>query len=222
MSVTTFERYSPFCHELESLNPEWEAVAGMRIPRRFAEAEGGRSRPGALMICDVSALPKLGVVGSHAAEWLAAQGVSAPGETYEWRGLHSDGGIVVRLPFDEFFIEDGLAGRVVPVLKANLGGGQSGCYPIERQDAGLLVTGSEIFALLAQCCGVDFAREPEHAVMTRVAGVSCMVLLRKDSAALRIWCGTGAAVYLWETLGAIVQDLGGHPVGLDAVGTQLS
>jgi sarcosine oxidase subunit gamma len=155
------------------------------------------------------------MAGPCAAEWLAVQGISVSAETYEWRGLQGDAGLVVRLPSDEFFVEDGLDGCAVLVLKANLGGGQAGCYPIERQDAGLLVSGAAVLELIEHCCGVDFGKEPEHAVMTRVAGVSCMVLCNKAVPALRVWCTSGVAVYLWETLSEIAHDLGGGPVGLD-------
>jgi len=215
--VRSYERCSPLQGVFEKLNPQWETVAGMRLPRRVGEPATEWERAGSVCLCDVSALPKLGIAGARAAEWLQTQGVAVPNKIYEWRALHADAGLVIRLPLDEFFIEDDPEGRVIPILQANLAGGQAGCYPMERQDAALLVSGSAMLELMEQCCAVDFAREPEHAVMTRVAGVSCMVLCKRAVPALRLWCATGVAVYLWETLSEIARDLGGGPVGLDGV-----
>jgi hypothetical protein len=201
----------------EKLNPEWETVAGMRTPRRL----DAPAHAGGLGLCDASALPKFGMAGPCAAEWLAVQGISVPGSIYAWCALRGDTGLIVRLPFDEFFIEDGPEDLTVPVLKANLGDGQAGCYPIERQDAGLLVcepegsirpAGAAITALMEQCCAVELARERGNFLMTRVAGVNSMLLWRPP--ALRLWCSASVAIYLWETLCEIAHDLGGDPVGL--------
>ena len=57
--------------------------------------------------------------------------------------------------------------------------------------------------------------------MTRVAGVSCMLLPLKDSAGLRIWCEASLGQYLWDTLLEIVRELGGMPVGWQAIRDRL-
>ena len=55
--------------------------------------------------------------------------------------------------------------------------------------------------------------------MTRVAGVSCMVLplQAKGAPAFRFWLDASYGSYLWEALLEIVRDQGGDAIGLDAL-----
>lgn len=188
----------------------------MQTPRSFRKPAVSEAAC-ALHIADISVLPKMGVAGPRAAEWLKAQGIAVPARIYDWGRLPQGKGLIIRLPYDEFFLDDGLDGTTVPALRDLLGEGLTGAYPIERQDTGLLVSGSDVLKLMLQCCGVDFTKETDRVVMTRAAGVSCMALWTKPLDTLRLWCPTGAAVYLWNALSEIVHDLGGAPAGLDTV-----
>jgi len=214
--VRNYERCNPLRQPIEKLDPEWEVVAGMQIPRSFRKPAGA-GKSGALHIADVSVLPKMGLAGPRAAEWIKAQGIAVPARVYDWGHLPQGKGLVIRLPYDEFFLEDGLDANTVSALRDTLGEGLTGCHIIERQDTGLHISGSDVLKLMLQCCGVDFTKETDRAVMTRVAGVSCMALWTKPLEVLRLWCPSGAAVYLWNALSDIVHDLGGTPAGLDTV-----
>jgi hypothetical protein len=48
-----------------------------------------------------------------------------------------------------------------------------------------------------------------------------MVLPLKESAGLRIWCEASLGQYLWDTLLEIVRELGGMPVGWQAIRDRL-
>ena len=48
-----------------------------------------------------------------------------------------------------------------------------------------------------------------------------MVLPLKDSAGLRIWCKESLGQYLWDTLLEIARELGGMPVGWQAIRDRL-
>ena len=55
--------------------------------------------------------------------------------------------------------------------------------------------------------------------MTRVAGVSCMILplQAEEAPAFRFWLDPSYGSYLWEALLEIVRDQGGDAIGLDAL-----
>ena len=116
-----------------------------------------------------------------------------------------------------FFIEDTLDACTVPTLSEALTHPCDRCCAVQRQDAGLVLTGRQASHVMAQTCAIDFHSPPERTVMSRVAGVSCMILPLNDARAIRIWCGASYGIYLWETLLDIVRDLGGAPVGLDSL-----
>jgi sarcosine oxidase subunit gamma len=60
--------------------------------------------------------------------------------------------------------------------------------------------------------------------MTRVAGVSCSILLReiRGIAAFQLWLDGTYGAYLWHTLEGIVRELGGAPIGLASLFPELS
>ena len=190
-----------------------ETVATQTEKTHAASAAGGSAS--VLALCDVSAIPKWGLAGPGATDWLRAKGIAVPEGIYQWRHRKEDAGRIVRLPHDEFFIEDSPGGGHVAALRAAYTDNAPGCHAVERQDYALLVCGDLVAELMAQSCGVDFSKPHEVAVMTRVAGVNVLALQTRETQALRLWCARSAAVYLWDALAEIVHDLSGAVADLD-------
>ena len=125
----------------------------------------------------------------------------------------------MRVASDEFFLEDGIDGTTVWDIKSTLADALGGVYAVERQDAGILLTGERGIQVLAQTCSYDWTSGESHLVMTRVAGVSCAVLpeVVGDLSIFHIWCAASYGLYLWGDLLEIVRDLEGIPVGIESV-----
>src|SRR4051812_43864541 len=98
------ERRSPVHDLLASHNPQWGRVAGAPVAVRFGPGEEESARE--LALCDLSALPKLGLKGSGAEGWLRQQQVEVPAATYDTARL-SDGGLIARLGGADFLLEGG-------------------------------------------------------------------------------------------------------------------
>ncbi len=216
MKTAVPDRTSPVHDALEALGPRWRHVSNMPAVLSFGRYDAERGQAAALGIADASALPRLGIKGPGAADWLHGKGLPAPAAVYDTAPLPG-GGSVIRSGRDEVFVEDGLEGAIVPRLEHNLralpGGGP---YEVVRQDASFFVSGAQAASVLAQTCGVDFRRPDGKLVMSRVAGVSAGIRFREDLTVpvLQVWTDPSFGPYLWHTLNEIVGDLGGKPVGL--------
>ncbi len=215
---TPAERRSPVRHLLEARGAEWgrlgDTPVALRLGPPEAEAEAVRS----LALCDLSALAKLGVRGPGAAAWLSGQGVDVPPATYDTRPL-AGGGLIARLGAADFLLEGGFSGVSISELSASLASVPR-AYRAERADATFLLAGSRAAEVLAQLCSIDFrAALPGRVVLTRAAGVNCGVLpdLVRAAPGFRLWVDPGYAVYFWETLAGIGEELGGRVVGAAAL-----
>ena len=93
-----------------------------------------------------------------------------------------------------------------------------GVYLVRRQDASFSLTGATSNSIWLETCGVDFRNPPDGVVLTRVAGVSCMVLpvQIERASAFRLWLDPSYGSYLWDAILEIVRDHGGDVIGLDA------
>jgi sarcosine oxidase subunit gamma len=168
-----------------------------------------------LALCDVSALPKLGVKGPGAEGWLRGQQIDVPAATYDTQSL-ADGGLIVRLGAADFFLEGGIRGSVLPRLLAELDRPIPGVHRVERQDATFLLAGTQALKVLAQLCSIDFqTAAPRHLILTRAGGVNCGVLPDSIQGAplFHFWVDPSFAVSFWETLAEISGELGGRVVG---------
>ncbi|MDP7018579.1 MAG: hypothetical protein QGG36_22465 [Pirellulaceae bacterium] len=176
----------------------------------------------AVSICDVSGLRKLGVKGGDAEDWLSNNGIYIPAETLGVAKL-SAGGFVARIGEGEFFLEDGVDSATLPHLASQIDDFDGEMYGVEHQEATIVLSGPHSHEVMRQTCGVDFnSIAPDQIVFTRVAGVSCSVLPDRDAEPVyRVWVDPSYAVYLWETLVEIVEDLGGAVVGADRLYSQL-
>lgn len=211
-------RRSPVQDCLEKLNPVWAQLHGMRVPLRFKESSGEIKLKTQLSLCDLSCLPKIGVKGPESLAWLAQAGIGVPVSVYGCGSLGGDG-LVIRTDRSEVFLEDGPDSTTVADLERELGTTPLGVYRVCRQDASFQLRGAQSNAVLRETCGVDFSQASDGVVMTRVAGVSCMVLAVQDNPTptFRLWLDPSYASYLWDALLEIVRDQGGDAVGLEDI-----
>jgi len=170
-------------------------------------------------LADLSCLPRCGLKGPGAAAWLQSQAIAIPANPNGWMALPG-GGVVARLGRSEFFLEDEFQGSTARQVRAALGAGIEGVYPVIRQDAGIALLGPRSNELLVQTCNVDFESiEAAEAVMTQMVGVSVLVI-RRDRGSMRchrLWCDPTFAPYLWQTLSGIAAELGGGVVGTEGL-----
>lgn len=162
-----------------------------------------------LSIADFSLLPRTGVKGPGAADWLSSLGMALPRTPNSWLEL-PQGGLIARLGLTEYLID----GDVLAVEKIASATRKTGVYPVLRQDASLSLSGSRVNELLLQTCNVDFRildADPSKLVMTSIVGVSATVVPLKtgSSPEYRLWCDGTYGLYLWETLTEIITELGG-------------
>jgi sarcosine oxidase gamma subunit len=165
-----------------------------------------------LSVADLSQLARTGVKGPGAANWLAALGLPLPATPNSWLAL-AEGGLIARLGNTEYLIEasPALVGQIMQAPRT------AGVYPVLRQDACLRLTGSALSQLLLQTCNVNFADldlSTSPVVLTSMAGVGVTVLpeATNGSVSYRVWCDGTYGIYLWQTLCAIAQELGGGAV----------
>ena len=220
MTASSSLRRSPVQDCLEELDPEWMEIHKMKAALRFKPAGTDNRSRSDVFLCDLSCLPKMGLKGSQALAWLEQQGIAVPESVYAWHSLEGDG-LVVRTDRHEVFLEDGPLNDRISRLESELRSYSTGSYLIiRRQDASFLLDGAEANAVMRETCGVDLSQPQAGVVMTRVAGVSCMILrllaTQKQTPAFRLWLDPSYGSYLWKALLEIVRDHGGDAVGLEA------
>ena len=208
---------SPLYDLLRGLSPAWAEGDQGALPKHFGDPAGEAARARVLGVADLSCQRRWGGKGPGAAAWLAGRGLPVPEAPNTWAPL-AQGGRVLRLGRSEFLVE-GPADPLEALLLAEPG---ARVYPVLRQDAALVLQGEALPALLAQVCSVNFAHldlATRPVVLTSMAGVTVTVL--PDTAGglpyYRLWCDGTYGPYLWRTLTEIATELGGGPVGLDAL-----
>jgi sarcosine oxidase, subunit gamma len=217
VSAALPERANPMFDPQQALAPRWTSVESMPIV--FSYGANDRVIAQVAGIGDASARRRTGFKGPGAATWVQQQSVPIPAQANQWAALPA-GGLVARLGRTEFLIEDAVGGGVCAGLDAlQL---PPGVYPVLRQDAALVLTGSRIGELLLQTCSVDFSALDASArpvVLTTMVGVGVTVAVEPLQAArrYRLWCDATYGAYLWTTLVDVARDLGGGPVGLEAL-----
>jgi sarcosine oxidase subunit gamma len=212
-------RSSPVHVQLAALQPQWEQRLGMKVAASVGADDAAKLDVVAL--ADLSFLPRFGLKGPEAQRWLEARNIALPRDANGWLSLPG-GGVVARLGRSEFFLEDGATANGVATIRAALGTGASGVYPVLRQDAGFALAGRRVNELLVQTCNVDFEEfGPERgiAVMTQMIGVSVLAIRinKKPLPCYRLWCDPTFAPYFWETIAEIAGELGGGVIGVDSL-----
>lgn len=169
-----------------------------------------------LAIADLSYLPRFGCKGPGASEWLKALGVPIPAAFNSAVAFGT--GRVLRLGVTEFLVE----ADADFIAKLSETPRTAGVYPVVRQDACLLLAGRKLNDLLLQSCNVNFAALDLNAspvALTSMVGVGVTVLPENKNGVpcYRVWCDGSYGLYLWQTLCAIAQELGGGAVDASLV-----
>lgn len=208
-------RRSPVHDLLEHSNPTWGDVHGMPVALGFKSLEIENQKRGELSLCDVSCFPKLTLKGPDTLMWLQGAGIFVPENVYEYSQFDG-GGLIIRTDRQEAFIEDGPKSYEVPRLLELLSAGAANVHKAARQDACFFLTGAKANEVLVETCGYDFRQPGDRLVMTRLAGVSCALLLLETNGVtgFRVWLDPSYGAYLWKALLEIVQDHGGDVVGM--------
>jgi sarcosine oxidase subunit gamma len=214
----TAERRSPVHHLLERRRPRWGRLGGAPIALRFAPVEDEARAVTDLALCDLSALPKLGIKGPGAEAWLRAHEIDLPPTTYDTRPL-AEGGLIARLGPTDFFLEGGASAGVLARLSRELARCPAQVYRVERQDATFLLAGERALAVLAQVCSIDFRSAPHgRVILTRATGINVAVLPGEHFC---LWVDCTYAAFFWEALAQIVEELEGRIVGAACVCPEL-
>lgn len=200
-------RLSPIHDCLQTLDGTWETIHGMPT-LTIAPAI-----PETVTIADRSYLTRFGVKGANAAEWLRQQGIPTPDRPNTWISL-VEGGLVARLGLSEFLIEDSLDSAIAPRLSAACQTLPPKVYPVLRQDLAIVLSGQRLTDLMRQTCNVNLRAlevSDRPIVLTSMIGVTVTLLpCELDGIPYhRIWCDGTYGAYFWNTLLAIVRELGG-------------
>jgi sarcosine oxidase subunit gamma len=216
--METVTRITPVAYAQQRLAPKTVVLNGMEIALEYASAEIEDKRKRTLGICDVSCLPRFGVKGLKAVQWLQEHKIAIPAQGNRWTRQTPDA-LVLRLGLNEFLIEDQLEGKVCEALRLASQPKAYGLYPVARNDTALILSGSGLQALFSEVCTLDLrdqALAPDAVVMTQMAGIS-VTLLRQTmntETVYRLWCDGTYGPYLWDTLLEIAEELGGGAVGV--------
>jgi sarcosine oxidase subunit gamma len=200
---------------MEHLHPRWGILGGMAVALDFGSSAVEKLIAERLALCDASAFERISIKGANAATFLQEQNLPTPEEIYATASLPANG-LIARTGTAEFFLEDSAHGSTVGHVRKALGKGKEGVYPVLREDASFLVSGTEAIKVLMQTCGYDFRQADSRMVYSRVAMVSCAILPRilNRIPVFQLWLDATYGAYLWKTLLAIVRDLRGNVVGL--------
>ena len=165
-----------------------------------------------LGVSDVSLDVRCGCKGPGTIAWLDSLEVPVPEKPNTWLPL-GEGGRIARLGMTEFLIE----GDAVVVERLSAAPRAAGVYPVQHEDAALILGGARVNELLRQTCNVNFAAlklADRPVVLTSLVGVGVAVLPQQTAQGLiyRIWCDGSYGRYLFETLHDIAHELGGGTV----------
>jgi sarcosine oxidase subunit gamma len=199
---------------LEVSGARWCHAGSAPLALHFGAPEEEAAALRTLTLCDLSFLPKLGVKGPAAEDWLRAHQVDLPPAVYDTRPL--EGGLIVRLGASDFLMEGSVSGNLLARLADELDRSPSRVYRVERQDATFVLAGARAGAVLAQLCSLDFSvTAPRRLLLTRAGGINCGILpdAVSDVPLYRLWVDCTYAVFVWEVLAGIVGELSGRLVG---------
>ncbi|MEE3372137.1 MAG: hypothetical protein VX346_22575 [Planctomycetota bacterium] len=197
-------------------------VASASLALWFDEPERERQAAQRLALCDLSAFPKAGYKGNGATAWLREHQTPIPAETLESKRL-VDGGIILKVASDEYFLEAGPSGVDLPLPPS--GEFPPDCFPVVREDASVALCGVRSTTVLQQVCGYDFSTATlDRVIYTRVAGVDAAVFPAAGfpHPLVKIWCDRSYAVSLWNSLVEICAEFEGPIIGAQALFTDLS
>jgi sarcosine oxidase subunit gamma len=221
-SASAFVRTSPVHYALEKPATKWGVLAGMPIALHFGDPKREAAQATVLGLCDVSAFPRMVVKGPGASVWVKSRDIPVPDSIYDVALAGRGGYQVIRTGAEEIFIEDGWTSDIVAHTGQALRASTAGPIEVMRQDASFLISGDRAREVFAQTCGVDFRKQTNQLVMSRVAGVSAGIRFRSELKvpAYQVWLDPSYGPYLWEALAEIAGELGGHIVGMECFGAE--
>ena len=214
-------RTSPLHSALAKLTPQWSTINHMQVAARIGTPVSEREKLQAIALADLSHLKRCGLKGPGAEAWLKSIEIEPPAGGNQWTPLGACS-LIARLATSEFLIEDNVGQDYADRIRMQLGRGVMGVTPVLRQDVEIVLAGPRINELLLQTCSFNFAALDLVArpiVMTSMIGVSVLVIPSNWRGApfFQIWCDGTYAVYLWEHLLEIAEELGGGAVGFAAL-----
>lgn len=233
LSPHAFQRRSFVAARLIETGAAFEEVDGAAVAAGFGGGEAAEQAVAERCgLADLSPLPRFGIKGRGAPEWLGAQGVDLPKEPN--RAVRQKGGeVVARLSSTEFMVLGDLEGgslcadlwaswerdRTKDATKAR-------GYPLPRGDSHcwFRLTGARTAAMFAKICAVDL-RPHVFAnlaiAQTSVARVAAIVIrddlgAQEDGGGLayHLLADGASARYLWDCLLDAMTEFDGKPVGL--------
>lgn len=155
------------------------------------------------------ALLKLGLKGPGLAAWLERQQLRLPEAVHDVVTPDDGSAIIARVDGDEIILEAPEDHPRRQQLVDALQMPEPGLYRIEQQSATFLLSAEVGTPVLAQTCGLDPASlRPDTITFTRVAGVSCgLIVQASDAARYRLWVDYSYTPYLWGQLCQIASEL---------------
>ena len=189
----------------------------MSVPLYLADPAKEAELAKTLALADASFLPRIVVKGPQASAFLQSLGISIPESVLKVAPL-VNGGLIARTGGSEFFLESGIVGWPSQAVRDGLGSPsyKEGVYPVLRQDASLIISGSRASELFRHVSSYDFLTDPHHdLVFTPIAGVSCSVIRTELNGipVFRLWTDGTYGLYIWHTLLEVATELGGGAVG---------
>ena len=200
----------------------------MPVPLHLIDAAKELELAKTLALADASFLPRIVLKGPGTAAYLQSLGFPIPDTILKVAPLEN-GGLIARTGGSEFFLESGPVGwdsspvRLVDGTEVPSYG--PGIYPVLRQDASLIISGSRAGELFRHVSSYDFITDPHHdLVFTPIAGVSCSVLRATLNGlpAFRLWTDGTYGTYIWHTLLEVAKELDGGAVGTAVFYPELS
>jgi glycine cleavage system aminomethyltransferase T len=210
---------SPLHFDIFKENPraKWVDFHGMPVALRLDDPAEETQFAQTVALADASFLSRIVLKGPGAEPYLQSLGVPIPQGILKVAPLEN-GGLIARTGGSEFFLESGIVGWPSQAAADGLGSPsyKDGVYPVLRQDASLIISGSRAGELFRHVSSYDFITEPHHdLVFTPIAGVSCSVLRQTMNGfpAFRLWTDGTYGLYIWHTLLGVAKELGGGAVG---------
>ncbi len=220
---------SPLYRKLQALGTEFMEINGYAVPDVVAGYTARSFAPEQLALCDLSGLPRVGVKGANAIDWLTEQGFSVPANSNSAL-RQSDGVLLARLAPNEFLLlgeesssypsieklvqQDEFPSKITVQGKPFL-------VPRQHSQIWFRITGCKSVDMLAKLCAIDF--RDSNFKMLQVAQTSVArlnaIILREDlggSHGFHILADRGSAEYLWDC----IVDAGGE-YAIQVVGLRL-
>ena len=230
MSAQAPERRTAMYHAHLSMGAVMDDADGWQLPRHYGDgSQEARRLRETVGVSDVSPLGKVRVVGAEASRAVAAlvpaaehQGVNSVAEadsTLERGGKL----LAVRLTTDEYLILSpaGVAPSVVEALRS-AGTARAHSVDVTSGLCGIAIVGPATHELMSRVTEIDTSPRalPDlGCVQTRLADVQAL-LLRRDVngiAMYQLYAGREFGEYLWESVVEAAKEVGGGPVGTEAL-----